>query len=81
MFIEYSKRSKKEQKKREKLLKKNREDQKKADNLVRKLWGITKPITKVIPSKKLYSRKGSGNFECNEYYCVKSYSSLHLLYV
>ena len=44
MFIEYSKRSKKEQKK--------------ADNLVRKSWVITKPITKVIPSKKLYSRKG-----------------------
>ena len=51
MFIEYSKRSKKEQKK--------------ADNLARKSWGITKPITKVIPSKKLYSRKGGGNFECN----------------
>ena len=43
MFIEYSKRSKKEQKK--------------ADNLARKSWVITKPITKVIPSKKLYNWK------------------------
>ena len=43
MFVEYSKRSKKEQKK--------------ADNLARKSWGITKPITKVILSKKLYNRK------------------------
>ena len=43
MFIEYSKRSKKEQNK--------------ADNLARKSWWITKPITKVIHSKKLYNRK------------------------
>ena len=43
MFVEYSKRSKKEQKK--------------TNNLARKSWGITKPITKVIPSKKLYSHK------------------------
>lgn len=48
MFIEYSKRSKKEQKK--------------ANNLARKLWGITKPITKVIPSKKLYNRKAGWKF-------------------
>ena len=43
MFVEYSKRSKK--------------GQKKANNLARKSWRITKPITKVIPSKKLYNRK------------------------
>ena len=43
MFVEYSKRSKKEQKK--------------VDNLSRKSWVITKPITKVIPSKKLYNHK------------------------
>ena len=61
MFIEYSKRSKKEQKK--------------ADNLSRKSWVITKPITKVIPSKKLYSRKGGGNFECNEHYHVECHGS------
>lgn len=48
MFIEYSKRSKKEQKK--------------ANNLARKSWGITKPITKVIPSKKLYNRKARWEF-------------------
>ena len=48
MFIEYSKRSKKEQKK--------------ADNLVRKSWVITKPITKVIHSKKLYNRKAGWKF-------------------
>lgn len=44
MFVEYSKRSKKEQKK--------------ADNLVRKSW----VITKVIPSKKLYNRKAGWKF-------------------
>ena len=54
MFIEYSKSSKKEQKK--------------TNNLARKSWRITKPITKVIPSKKLYRRKRGGNFECNEHY-------------
>lgn len=48
MFVEYSKRFKKEQKK--------------ANNLARKSWGITKPITKVIPSKKLYNRKAGWKF-------------------
>lgn len=48
MFVEYSKRSKKEQKK--------------ANNLARKSWGITKPITKVIPSKKLYNRKAKWEY-------------------
>ena len=48
MFIEYSKRSKKEQKK--------------ANNLARKSWEITKPITKVILSKKLYNRKARWKF-------------------
>lgn len=43
MLVEYSKCSKKEQKR--------------ANNIASKLWGITKPITKVIPSKKLYNRK------------------------
>lgn len=42
-FVSYDKLSKKEQKKRN--------AQKRGD------WGLTKPITKVVPSKKVYNRK------------------------
>ena len=42
-FVPFEKLSKKEQKKRN--------AQKRGD------WGLTKPITKVVPSKKVYNRK------------------------